>query len=408
MSGGLAGKRLLVVEEALQGPVGHWYEYVKAVVELNRAEGVEVTTAAHARIDPGMATELGALPAFRRSNWDGVYQYPQAWRRYLGVFRHNWLVFRTMSRLVDRHGPFDCLFAPTVVVHHAIGWRLLLAVKGRRIGRMVLLFRNNAGSYAPGSTTPVFKRSAAVLRATLKSFAGAIRRGKAEFATDSTRLAREYALLCGIAPKVYPSPRITPFPDQARPAKAEGEPLVFSCLGPARFEKGIDLLQEAIRLCLARGLPRRVRFVIQWNMAIHDAGGVLYGPDAQLRASGAVDFIEAPLDSADYAAAIDATDCMLLPYRRDSYFARISGVAVEAATAGIPMIYTNDTWTADLVAEVGAGIGTGDGDVAALADAITAMADRFDAYRDEAMDRRAAAQQAHSAGTFIARLWGQG
>ena len=33
--GSLAGKRLLVVEEALKDFVGHWYEYVKAVAELS-------------------------------------------------------------------------------------------------------------------------------------------------------------------------------------------------------------------------------------------------------------------------------------------------------------------------------------------------------------------------------------
>lgn len=408
MSGGLAGKRLLVVEEGLKDSVGHWYEYVKAVVELNRAEGVEVVTVAHAGLDPAIAAELPAIPAFVRSNWDGVYRYPQAWRRYLGVFQHNWLVFRTMSRIVDAHGPFDCLFAPTVIVHHALGWRLLLAAKGSRIGRMVLLVRNNAGGYAPGSTTPVFRRSAAMLRWSLKSFAGAIRRGRMTLATDSTRLAREYELFCGITPEVYPSPRITPFPDQVRPAKGTDEPLVFACLGPARFEKGIDLLQEAIRLCLARGLSRPVRFVIQWNMPIHDAEGRLYEPAADLRASGAVEFVEQPLDSDAYAVAIDATDCMLLPYRRDAYFARISGVAVEGATAGIPMIYTNETWTADLADEVGAGIGVDDGDVPGLADAITVMVDRYVSFREAAMGRRALAQQAHSGETFVARLWGRG
>ena len=379
---------------------------MKAVVDLNRAEGVVVTTVAHATIAPEIAAEIAAVPAFARSNWDGVYQHPQAWRRYLGVLRHNWLVFRTMRRIVAEHGPFDCLFAPTVVVHHALGWRLLLAWHGRRIGRMVLLVRNNAGSYAPGSTTPVFRRSAALLRMALKSFAGPIAMGKAVLATDSTRLAREYELLCGIAPRVFPSPRITPFPSQDRPAKAPGEPLVFSCLGPARFEKGIDLLQAAIRMCLDRGLARPLRFVIQWNQPVLNADGSTYAPDPDLVASPCVEFLSAPLDSAEYAAAIDGADCLLLPYRRDSYFARISGVAVEAATAGIPMIYTDDTWTADLVAQVGAGIGTPDGDAAALAEAIMAMAEGFDHYREQAMARRGAAQAAHSAHAFVARLWG--
>ncbi|WP_343061195.1 glycosyltransferase [Novosphingobium flavum] len=403
----LAGKRLLVVEEALKDPVGHWYEYIKGVVELNRREGAEVITVAHARIDPAIAREIAAIPAFPRSNWDGVYAHPKAWRRYLGVLRHNWLVYRTMRRIVDQHGPFDCLFAPTVIVHHAWGWRLLFARRQAGIGRMVLLFRNNAGTYEPGSTMPVFKRSAAMLRSALKSFAGAIGAGRVALATDSSKLAREYGLLCGLVPEVYPSPRIAPFPNQPRPPKAPGEPLVFSCLGPARFEKGIDLLQEAIKLCLARGLPRPVRFVIQWNQPIVDAQGQPYLPDPALLADPHVEFVTEPMDSAAYDAAIAATDCMLLPYRRDAYFARISGVAVEAATAGIPVLYTTDTWTADLIEEVGAGIGTADGDIAALAEGIMAMIERYDAVQESAMERRSAAQAAHSGEAFVAKLWGR-
>ena len=45
-------KRLLVVEEVLKGPVGHWYEYVRAVVALNRAEGVDAIAVVHAAVSP--------------------------------------------------------------------------------------------------------------------------------------------------------------------------------------------------------------------------------------------------------------------------------------------------------------------------------------------------------------------
>ncbi|MGE3689836.1 MAG: glycosyltransferase [Novosphingobium sp.] len=407
MADRLAGKRLLVVEEALKDRIGHWYEYVKSVAELNAGQGVEVTVGAHCRIDPEIAAEIDARPLFARTNWDGVYAHPQAWRRYLGIARHNWLVFRTMNRFVRQHGPFDCLFAPTVVIHHIWGWRLLLFWQRRRIGRMVLLFRNNAGAYAPGSSTPVFKRSAMVFAWALRSFAVALREGRAAFATDSARLAREYELLCGIAPKVFPSPRVAPFPaleDQAKPLDA---PLVFSCLGPARFEKGIDLLQEAIRLLLAGPPARPVQFVVQWNQPILNADGSTYHPDPHLLADPRVTFLTGQLDSAGYDRAVAETDCMLLPYRRESYFARISGVAVEAATAGIAMIYTQDTWTSDFAEMSGAGIAIADGDAAALAQAMRDMAENYAHFRALARERRKAAQQANSPEAFLAKLWGR-
>ena len=408
MAKSLSGKRLIVVEEVLKDPIGHWYEYVRSVAELNRAAGVEVTTVAHQAIEPGIAAELNAIPAFPQSRWDGVYSYPQAWRRYLAVLRHNWLVFRTMSRIIKAHGPVDCLFAPTVTVHHIWGWRLLLARHGSKIGRMVLLFRFGEGYFPPGSSTPVFKRSSIALKLGMLSFREALAGKQAVFATDSTRLAAEYVALCGIAPEAYPSPRVAPFPNLDRPQKRADEPLVLSSLGPARFEKGIDLLQAALKACFAKGFSRPVQFVIQWNQPILDADGEPYQPDPELLADPRVQFITEALDSAAYDAAVDATDFMLLPYQRASYYGRISGVAVEAATAGIPMLYTRDTWNADLVESCGAGVAMDDGDLAGLIAGLRHFVDHYADYHAQAMAQRAKAQAEHSSTAFMAKLWGRG
>lgn len=407
MTTSLSGKRLLVVEEVLKDPIGHWYEYVRSVAELNRAEGVEVTTVGHVAMEPGIAAELNAIAAFPQSRWDGVYAHPKAWRRYLGVIYHNWLVFRVMSRIVRDQGPFDLLFAPTVTVHHIWGWRMLLALYGKRIGRMVLLFRFNEGFYPPGSSTPIFARSSIAIKWGMQSFAKALAMGKAAFATDSSRLAREYQILTGITPDIYPSPRVAPFSSSERPLKQADAPLVLSSLGPARFEKGIDLLQNAIKACFAKGFPRPVKFVIQWNQPILAGDGKLYEPDPELLADPRVEFITRALDSGEYDAAIEATDLMLLPYQRASYYARISGVAVEAATAGIPMLYTRDTWNSDLVDSCGAGVPWDDGDQAGLAAGIENFVDNYQTFHDAAMARRADAQAAHSSGAFLAKLWGR-
>ncbi len=401
------GRRLLVVEEALKNQAAHFYEYVKSVAELNARAGGETFVVSHADTDPAIIAELGAFPLFARSNWDGVYNHPQAWRRYLGIVQHNWYVFRVMNRFVREHGPFDLLFAPTVVIHHVIGWRMLmLRHGGRGVKRIALLFRNNAGSYAEGSTTPVFKRSTAILKYALRSYAGLIARGRALFVTDSMRLATEYRLLCGIEPDVWPSPRVAAYDDLASDDHAADAPVTFSCLGPARFEKGIDILQEAINAYRGAFPDGNARFVIQWNAPIHDASGALYEPDAALRADPNVTLIEHSMPSEAYDAAVASADVMLLPYRRASYFARISGVAVEAVTAGIPVIFTRDTWCEDLVRDVGAGIGVDDGDVAGLSNAIATLAADYPRYRAVARSQAEKARASHSGDAFLDKLWG--
>ena len=403
----LAGKRLLVVEEALKDFVGHWYEYVKAVAEISAAEAAQVEVVAHTRANEALRSDLGAHPLFPRTLWDGDYRHGFILWRKLGLIRHNWLVFRTMRRFLLAHEPFDTTFVPTVVGHHIWAWRLLSLLYPRRIGRLVLLIRNNVASYAPGSTVPQFNRAAMLLKWGLRSFASDIDAGRVVFATDSARLADEYRQLAGLTPVVFPSPRVAP-PAAASPvARDPSAPLRFACLGPARFEKGIDVLQQAIALYLADSAAPPARFAIQWPSPIEDANGAPYPPDAGLAASGRVDFLDQPLDSAAYAALLASTDCMVLPYRRSSYFARISGVAVEAVTGGIPVISTSDTWTADLVAKSGAGLAVDDGDALGLAAAMADLARDYPRWRAGAEAARAGAQAAHSGGEFLEKLWGR-
>ena len=252
----------------------------------------------------------------------------------------------------------------------------------------------------------MFKRSTNILKWALQSFRPLLARGQARFATDSKKLAFEYRHLCGIEPEVFPSPRISPPAPPSPPVRASGEPVIFSCLGPARFEKGIDVMQAAIRTYLKRYPTGPARFVIQWNDPILDADGAPYLPDPALRVDPRVELIEQTMSSAAYDAAVARTDCMLLPYRRASYFARISGVAVEAVTAGVPVIYTRDTWNEDLALELGAGIGVEDNDVSGLADAIATMVENFDRFSADAVARADAARRSHSPMAFVARAWG--
>src|SRR5262249_21328074 len=159
----------------------------------------------------------------------------------------------------------------------------------------------------------------------LQGFKPEIRDGSVCFATDSERLAREYEVLAGIRPAVFPSPRISGFRGGAQ--RAPSAPFVFACLGPARFEKGIDVLQKAAKRFLPLRPDANVRFVIQWNQPIRHEDGTIYLPDAEFVSDRRVHVITEPLDSAGYDAQLLGTDCMVLPYRTASYFARISGVA---------------------------------------------------------------------------------
>jgi hypothetical protein len=84
----LKPQKLLIVEEALKDHRGHWYEYDKAVTDINRAIGVNVTLAAHQTVSQDIIQELNALPLFKYTNWDDIYNSPVALKRYWGILKH--------------------------------------------------------------------------------------------------------------------------------------------------------------------------------------------------------------------------------------------------------------------------------------------------------------------------------
>ncbi len=401
-----SGRRLLIVEEALKDYVGHWYEYVRAVAELAQGEGDRVSVVGHRRATPALVAELAVEPLFARSPWDGDYREPFAPWRKLAILRHAWQTVRQIGAVLRRRGPFDCTFVPTVFVFQIWAWWLLYALYPARIGRLVLLVRNNVATYRPDSAVPVFGGVSHVIGWGIRAFAGDVAAGRVVFATDSRRLAAEYRELTGIDFVVFPSPRIAA-PMPARPRRRAAQPMHFACLGPARFEKGIDVLQQAIARYLADPASPPARFTIQWPAPIRDAAGQRYEPDSGLAASGQVAFVTEPLDSAGYDALLGQTDCMVLPYRRSAYFARISGVAVEAVTAGIPVITTADTWTAELVETAGAGLLVPDGDAASLTAALATLAARRPRFARLAAERSKTALAAHSGEEFMRALWGE-
>lgn len=406
----LTERRLLIVEEALKDYTGHWYEYDKAVTEFNRAMGVDVTVAAHETVDSEITQSLGAFPLFRYTNWDGIYSTPSAWRRYFGILRHNWYVYKTMDQLLADAECYDCIFVPTVIIYHWIAWYWLTRkYQGRKFERLVLFVRNNAGSYPKGETRPVFKRHTILLKKILQGFQKWVEAGVVCVGTDSARHATEYKLLSGLDLTVFPHPKVQLPANVAKTTcqdtRADNYPVVFSCLGPARLEKGADIFQAAI-LYLQETHPQlNAKFVLQWNREILNEDGSIFQRSVELEKSENVLFLVNDLTSEEYDFYLTQSDCIVLPYRRTAYYTRLSGIAIEAAMLGIPLIYTRDTWLEDAVSQYGAGIGVETENAKDLAETIIVMVEKIEQYRLAAQERSKLAQEYHSQSNFLQCLW---
>jgi glycosyltransferase involved in cell wall biosynthesis len=204
----------------------------------------------------------------------------------------------------------------------------------------------------------------------------------------------------------FPTPRLAPPATEGGARRDPGSPVVFCCLGPSRHEKGSDLLLAAIEAYLR--LPKRIpaRFVVQWTGDFTDSAGRTVLPSRWLLEHPDVMLIRRSLPSEEYDRYLLASDCIVLPYRWNAYYCRISGLAVEAATAGIPLIYTEDTWLERAMGRYGTGLAVRDGDVAHLVEKLAEMAGRIEEFQASARARSPLAREVNSPESFLKCLWG--
>lgn len=395
--------RLLIVEEALKNRSGHWYEYNRAIVDEARKRGHEVRLLAHKDIESDICEELGATPFFPVTSWDQGYNYPQAWKRYLGILRHN----ISIARLLQKHfktetAPYDVVLVPTVVLYHWLAWRwLVFRSAGKWFGRVVLTTRNNAGEYDPESRSYTFNASARVLARVLKSFRHSVGSGVVEFASDSSVLCRQYEELCRLDFRPYPHPRSTdhlPIPENE-----SRKEVVFSALGPPRYEKGSDLIVKAVQQIL-KGDPKFPgRFVLHWTGPVYSPDGTETILPDEWENHPKVEVIRDNLTSEEYQRRIDKADVILLPYRRSQYHARLSGIVIEAFQSGIPCVCISDTWLERCLNEIGKGSVMEEETPEFLAQTIQAIANELPTYQfsKEEID---SARSAHSPASFLEQL----
>jgi glycosyltransferase involved in cell wall biosynthesis len=148
-------------------------------------------------------------------------------------------------------------------------------------------------------------------------------------------------------------------------------------------------------------------FVIQWTGDYRLTDGTLIEKDNILSGVQNISYIPTFKTSQEYYQWIGKTDIMLLPYRKGFYRDKLSRVAIDAALAGIPMIYPVGTWLEDFVEAHAAGVGFDEGDPESLAVAIEDSMSRYGDLRDLALSRKDKTAVNFSAQSFfdeIARM----
>lgn len=130
-------------------------------------------------------------------------------------------------------------------------------------------------------------------------------------------------------------------------------PLRIVFAGDARLEKGFQHLPAIVDAVLADAeLASRVQFVVQANFAFRlpcrrrNLPVVAACEALQRYDESKVVLLRDPLDEVAYRRLILDADLCVLPYDARHYYARCSGVLVEALSAGIPAIVPAGCWMA--------------------------------------------------------------
>ena len=240
-------------------------------------------------------------------------------------------------------------------------------------------------------------------------------------------------------------------------SEASAKPIVFGCYGAARWEKGSDIFQEAIKRILknevasaettgvwgcagepANGSPkgesrgsdrgnrvssaqnqsatglsepvtnyllpaaavgRPLRFAIQWVEDFREDSGNLISIDPLLQGHSQVEVIGRYFEGDEYERRLAATDVMVLPYRKP-YQLRVSRVVIEAMLSGMPVISTRGTTLFEQAEEYGVVVGCEEGNAESLAGAMLEVAESFESLRMSAAEKMNTAVGSFSVACF--------
>lgn len=109
------------------------------------------------------------------------------------------------------------------------------------------------------------------------------------------------------------------------------------------------------------------------------------------------------LDAAAYADLFRGAIC-LQPYRRDDFADRISGVMLDAFSAGAPVVTVSETWMARTVERFDAGAVLEAISPAGMLDAVESVRKEYPRFRENALRAGRALQEEHDAGRLFDAL----
>ncbi len=181
---------------------------------------------------------------------------------------------------------------------------------------------------------------------TLQALSSYKRQAPAEasaFYTDTDALTEQYSRLGAFKFKTLP----IPLDESLGKTASEDRRVNIVYIGDARDEKGFSMLPRLVADLRAAGYTQDdVRFTFQSNFNVPggEPGSRIAKAELAAESADQVRLVEGPFESAEYTDIVNDADIILVPYDAENYYARSSGVFVEALVAGIPIVASDKSW----------------------------------------------------------------
>ena len=111
--------------------------------------------------------------------------------------------------------------------------------------------------------------------------------------------------------------------------------------------------------------------------------------------------IEGTIDNNKYKEIFHKADLILIPYRKEEFFARSSGIYMDAVIAEKPVIATSETWVGRCIEKYGNGVTFNDGDIQGFYEALLTLKNNYDYYKEKCRGARKHWLRFNNMGNFI-------
>jgi glycosyltransferase involved in cell wall biosynthesis len=390
--------RWLIVEDALQDRTGHWFESMRTFRDGLTALGDDVALLVSKKAAPFIVDELNARRVLPPSIWHRMSDDAGVLRRYLRVPWHAFQTWWTVRGQLKADSEYDIIFVPTVSVHHLLAWAWLIKGRLRNCRVRLLLYFLSTPIRVQDDGNPEWIKSPTtkLMARLLSSMRGEIQRGKVIIGVETIPLRDAFSQVAEIPVRYLPQP-VAVF---AKGEVKKNDELLFGCYGPARYEKGSDVLAAAIEAFLRKYPDSRTKFAVQWLEDFSLPDGRMSGIPPALKQDPRIEIIRHFFHDGEYADRLDHTDVVILPYRLSSYLLRGSRVLIEAMVHGLPVVVTSGTSLAKQAEEFGAAVVCQDRDIQSLTEAIRVAERNFPALKARARERAAGARDQFSVRAF--------